>query len=244
MVRRMRQYTQLSYERLSQYIRPQLKDPSESTPGHASVRLQDTDEIFQTRPSIALTKLFQCLSDQAATRVADVHILDLGPARQNILELAARQPYTLHIADVVTGVSLSGSRPCEDINHVLNINDWRDLLPKRPNGGFLAVLCWDIFNYLSVKDIQSLAVYLSEICEYDARIHSISYTGECMPVQPLNFELLTPATLYRRQAHNGTVTAPRYGAGVIADSMTGFQIEHLYQHGSDAVEELYQLQSQ
>lgn len=243
MVRRMRQYTQSSYERLSQYIRPQLEDPSESVPGHAAVKLKDVDERIQTRPSIALTQLFQRLSDHAATSVTDVHILDLGPARQNILELAARQPYTLHIADVVNRARLSRSRSCEDKGHVLKIKDWRDLLPPCPGGGFLAVLCWDIFNYLSVQDIRSLAVYLDEICEHEARIHSISYTSESMPTQPLNFEFLTPATLYRRNAQNDTVVAPRYGANVIAESMAGFHIEHLYQHGCDAVEELYQRHS-
>ncbi len=251
----MRPTPGFSYQRLTRFLRrptpvnapvePQLNSsvsPPDEIRGLAKPFRRNKDNghgRIQTRPSIALNQLFEVLSDLSVTGLHEIHILDLGPARQNILELAARLPYRLHVADVVAGANLRRTEQTDSPRASLAPGQWRDSLPARPNDGFVAILCWDIFNYMNIEDIRRLTACLGALCKPGARMHGITYTGKTMPSEPLNFELLTPATLYRRVNISQSAPAPCYGAGVLADSMDGFRIEHLHQHGTDAVEALY-----
>jgi len=205
------------------------------------VKFASSNNHFHEYPSNGLADLLKRVSIRGSQRHRKFRVLDLGPARQSVLELSALKSFRLQVADVVSDLDIVEADP-RSIYSIgeFSETDWDNCLPAEDGSPIDAVLSWDIFNYLGIEDIGSLSRCLSRRCNPGAFLHSIVYTGETMPLNPLQFDLLLPATLYRSQKISDyTTPSPRYGHALTQKSLGSFVAEHLFQLDADLQEEVY-----
>jgi len=206
-----------------------------------SVKFASSSRQFHEFPSHGLADLLKRISTHGGERREKFRVLDLGPARQSVLELSALKSFSLQIADVVSNLDIVEADPRSIYStSEFSESDWDSCLPVKDSSPVDAVLSWDIFNYLGIEDIGSLARCLGQRCNQGAFLHSIVYTGETMPADPLQFDLLLPATLCRsQQVSDDTTPSPRYGFALTQKSLGSFVAEHLYELDTDLQEEVY-----
>jgi len=199
------------------------------------------DSEFEQWPAPGFAEILNQVEKRAADGTHKYRILDLGPARQSVLELSALRPFDLQIADLVSNTTTIDADPGSIYSDcVFSEEYWERCLPSTDDRQVDAILCWDIFNYLGIEDITNLARCLSRRCVAGAYLHSIIYTSETMPPNPLQFDLLLPSSLCRNNNKSAaSVPSPRFGMALTQHSLPQFEVAQFFQLDSDVQEEIY-----
>lgn len=102
------------------------------------------------------------------------------------------------------------------------------------------VLCWNLFNYLSTRQIEAVISELAPRCRPGARLHAlIEYSARTMPAVPLSFAPTGMGTLEAVVDHGPQVSAPRYSARDLEQCMPGFEHERTMLLGGGIQEYLF-----
>ena len=166
-------------------------------------------------------------------------VLDLGVVRSGTLSLLNGFRCRLDVMALTAGAGsgLDGLEP-EDFSARVNA-----ALPPAGGESLDLVLCWNLFNYLSIDQIGRVVAALAPRCRSGARLHAlIEYSARSMPSRPLSFSPAGPGTLEAVVADDEQVSAPRYSARDLEQCMPGFSHERTMLLGGGMQEYLFRRQ--
>jgi SAM-dependent methyltransferase len=179
----------------------------------------------EVHSSLALATLFREVGP-----LGKLQILDLGPAVGSNVEFLSHFGCKLYIEDLYA--ALAAHRRQED-RQVASAAPFAELLPFPESARFDAVFAWDLFNYLSRKELAGLAHYLKPFCRPGALVFALVSILKQMPAAPIRFKILDRDRLaYERQTADES-PCPRYPPAELADLMKGFRLDRsfLLRHG-------------
>ncbi len=163
----------------------------------------------------------------AMARNPKPHVLDLGPAVGSNVEFLSEYGCRLSIEDLYL------TRTTAVDGEELGTEFFEQLVPLPDGPQFDAVFAWDLFNYLSRKELGRLTARLRQACKPGAQVMALIWIHKSIPAQPIRFR-------YRRkdQLHYDRRTAlersgPRFQPAEINQLMSGFQVARsfLRRHG-------------
>jgi len=110
-----------------------------------------------------------------------LHVLHLGPARQDTLDFFSTRRCRLHIVDLFAELPLPAE---EDTSHGITAH-LRELLQLPTATVFDICLFWDLFNYLDATAMQALIEILSPCIGETTVAHGFSMHNPRTPEQPV-----------------------------------------------------------
>lgn len=149
-------------------------------------------------------------------------VLDLGPAVAQTVQLLGDYRCRLQIADI--GGELATIDAAEDAQSRAAACE-AALGPRGPEPLDL-VLCWDLWNYLSLPGLAALMRAVAARCRPGARIHGlVVYTDTRMPVSPGRFLPQPDGQLLWDAPVAETCAAPRYSPEQLGEALADFRHE-------------------
>jgi hypothetical protein len=149
-------------------------------------------------------------------------LLDLGPARPELVALLTPFRCRLDIADVADGLADLDAEP----DPVLRRGKAEALLPPAGKEPADIVLCWDLLNYLQRPALSALMASVAERMRPGGFAHVlIVYSGTRMPARPSHFSPLSDGRLIETATTEAQRNAPRYSSDDLRQAMRGFTAE-------------------
>ncbi len=162
-------------------------------------------------------RLVESLSDERRSV-----LLDLGPARPELVALLTPFRCRLDIADVADGLAGLDAEP----DPALLREKVEALLPPPGKEPLDIVLCWDLLNYLQRPALSALMAVIAERMRPGAFAHVlIVYSGTRMPLRPSHFSPLPDGRLIETVTTEVQRNAPRYSSDDLRQTMRGFTAE-------------------
>ncbi|MDX1561611.1 MAG: hypothetical protein R3305_01720 [Gammaproteobacteria bacterium] len=160
--------------------------------------------------------------------------LDLGPPAQPVIDCLNNGRCRIDIADLIAngGIEQLNAAETDDERRVVAEN----LLPwsSRKTGSSSSpaddpvdlILCWDLPNYLSMQNLQSLVAALSKRAAPGTRLHMlVVYAARDMPTQPSRYEPTPDGHLIVSPTTSQRIAAPRYSPESLNQAVGGFVYE-------------------
>jgi len=166
-------------------------------------------------------------------------VLDLGVVRSGTVSLLNGLRCRLDVMALTAGAGsgLEGLEP-EEFSALVQA-----AVPPAGDESVDLVLCWNLFNYLSIDQIGRVVAELTPRCRPGARLHAlIEYSARTMPAAPLSFSPAGPGTLEAVVTDDEQVPAPRYSARDLEQCMPGFAHERTMLLGGGMQEYLFRRQ--
>lgn len=155
------------------------------------------------------------------------HVLDLGPSSAKSFNFFAQLSCKIRFENLIELFTVDGGEPV-DSEILLEQMDHR-LDGSNLDERFDLVLTWDIFNYLSLSEIEWLTQKLSLLCRPNALVHSARYLGANIPTQPQAFQAVNQYQVLISEAKD---TGPRHHASHetarLLKLMPDFYLENTY----------------
>ena len=172
--------------------------------------------------SLALPALFDAMS-----RSPKVNVLDLGSAVGTNVEYLSRFGCRLSIED------LFASRSAAAEEGDLGPDFFARLLTVPEGTQFDIVLAWDLYNYLSRKELRHLAAALRRLCRPGALVFSLMWIHKTIPAQPIRFRIQGPDQLLYERRTAVERPGPRFPPAELNQAMIGFRVDRtfLLRHG-------------
>jgi hypothetical protein len=149
-------------------------------------------------------------------------VLDLGPARPELVALLTPFRCRLDIADVADGLADLDAEP----DAALLREKAEALLPPASREPADIVLCWDLLNYLQRPALSALMASVAGRMRPGAFAHVlIVYSGTRMSARPRNFSPLPDGRLIESASSEAQRNAPRYSSDDLRLAMRGFTAE-------------------
>lgn len=179
------------------------------------------------RPSLALAGLLSSLRAVDSPRV-----LDLGPALGGNVTFFGRQHAQFYVADLFRALTPKRSR-ITDSPHRLD-DFFRQQLPGSDAERFHLVLAWDLLDYMTERELQSLGAALAERVVPGGSLFASVGTLAAVPPSPLRYEIVDERTI----RHHGDTTAvrpaPRHKEPTLKRLFPEFHVDssYLLRHGA------------
>lgn len=189
----------------------------------AASALEPEPEVHR---SLALATLFAGLDPERR-----IQIIDLGPAvGANLEYLTARFLCKFFVGDLYRSLLADGARfsdPETDHEALL-----RGALPAVA-APFDLVLAWDLFDYLTRRQIRALSTVLADLCRPGGQLFAMVSIGTEIPASPGTFVFHDAETIIYRDRSAATRPAPRYRPSDVAELTPGFTVDRTYllRHG-------------
>ncbi|HYU33378.1 MAG TPA: class I SAM-dependent methyltransferase [Thermoanaerobaculia bacterium] len=172
--------------------------------------------------SLALPTVFAALA-----RGPRANVLDLGTAIGSNVEHLSEFGCRLSIEDLfMTRMSAADGEQ-------LGPEFFEQLIPL-PNGPqFDVVFAWDLFNYLTRKELAHLTARLRQACRPGAQVLALIWYHKSIPAQPIRFRFHgTEQLVYDRRTALER-PGPRFQPAEINQLMSGFHVDRsfLLRHG-------------
>ena len=187
--------------------------------GRAGVATQSEVEP-EIHRSLALPALFDAMS-----RRPKLNVLDLGSAVGSNVEYLSPFGCKLTIED------LHASRSAE--TGELGPDFFSKLLAVPEGTLFDIVFAWDLYNYLSRKEMGYLAAELRRLCRPGALAFALVWIHKTIPAQPIRFRIQSPDQLLYERRTAVERPGPRFAPAELNQAMAGFQVDRsfLLRHG-------------
>jgi hypothetical protein len=175
----------------------------------------------ETHRSLALPSLLAEIA-----RRPKAQVLDLGPALGSNVEFFHQFGCKLYIEDLFSAIVESprdGEERLDFAAHFGNVS-------REPID---LVFAWDLFNYLSRRELTALGDELGRLCRPGAVVFALLSFLKQMPAQPQRFRIKDGETLgYERQT-TAERPSPRYASSDMAELFPGFTVDRsfLLRHG-------------
>ena len=171
--------------------------------------------------SLALPTLFDAMS-----RRPKLNLLDLGSAVGSNVEYLSQFGCKLTIEDLYASRSAEGAGELGP--------DFFSRLLAVPEGTlFDIVFAWDLYNYLSRKELGYLAAELRRLCRPGALVFALIWIHKTIPAQPIRFRIQSPDQLLYERRTAVERPGPRFAPAELNQAMAGFQVDRsfLLRHG-------------
>lgn len=157
-------------------------------------------------------------------------VLDLGGPNQTLLDrLSAAGPCRLEIADFVANGGLpvlEAIESDEEADRAYGATVIRRLLPGSAGEPLDLILCWDLPNYMSLKNLKRLCEVLAERATSGCRLHMlIAYSKREMPSAPARYALQDKGQLAQACRSDDITPAPRYSPEDLGMAVAPFRYE-------------------
>jgi hypothetical protein len=187
--------------------------------GAASTQTVTGPEVHR---SLALPTVFETMA-----RGPKANVLDLGSAVGSNVEHLSQYGCKLSIEDLYL------TRTSSAEGQELGPDFFEQLLPL-PNGAqYDVVFAWDLFNYLTRKELAHLTARLRQACRPGAQVLALIWIHKTIPAQPIRFRFEgTNQLVYDRRTHLER-PGPRFQPAEINQGMSGFRVDRsfLLRHG-------------
>ena len=153
-------------------------------------------------------------------------VLDLGPANGgNLDQLAGFTGHhcKLFIANFFERLSEAG--PSARRNIPTFTATCSRLLDFPAATRFDLILAWDVFNYLSLLEIEALVGHLSRHSHGGAHLMALVSIYKMIPDRPFRFCIRSADTLRYETLSRGLRDSPRYTENQLVKRMSGFQVD-------------------
>lgn len=165
--------------------------------------------------------LFRRLVGMLSTETRAV-VLDLGPARPEIVALLTPYRCRLEIADLADGLEALDQEP----DPALLYAKAEALLPPARAEPVDIVLCWGLLNYLQKPALSALMSCVGARMGPGGFAHAlIVYSGTKMPARPSQFAPLPDGRLVETTTTDVQRTAPRYSPDDLGRCLRAFRVE-------------------
>ena len=163
----------------------------------------------------------------AMARGPKPHVLDLGPAIGSNVEYLSQYGCRLSIQDLY--LTRSSAVDGEE----LGAEFFEQLLPLPDGPLYNVVFAWDLFNYLSRKELKHLTARLRQACRPGAQVLALIWIHKSIPAQPIRFRFRGPDQLHYDRRTSLERPGPRFQPAEINQLMSGFQVDRsfLLRHG-------------
>lgn len=171
--------------------------------------------------SLALPEVIAEIGKRPKARV-----LDLGPALGSNVDFFARFGCKLYIEDLFSAVVESPVDGDERLDFARHL-----ACPDREPIDL--VFAWDLFNYLSRKELLALGRELAGLCRPGAMVFALLSYVKQIPAQPLRFRIQDEESLLYLPQTSAERPSPRYASSDMADLFPGFTVDRsfLLRHG-------------
>jgi hypothetical protein len=162
----------------------------------------------------------------AISKRPKARVLDLGPALGSNVDFFARFGCKLYIEDLFSAVVESPVEGDERLDFARHLES-----PDREPIDL--VIAWDLFNYLSRKELLALGRELAKLCRPGAMVFALLSYLKQIPAQPLRFRIQDEESLLYMPQSGGERPSPRYAPSEVADLFSGFSVDRsfLLRHG-------------
>jgi hypothetical protein len=187
--------------------------------GAASTQTLAEPEVHR---SLALPTVFEAMA-----RGSKANVLDLGPAVGSNVEHLSQYGCKLSIED------LYQTRTTAADGAELGADFFEQFLPL-PNGAqYDVVFAWDLFNYLSRKELAHLTARLRLACRPGAQVLALIWIHKTIPAQPIRFRFQGTDKLVYDRRTSLERPGPRFQPAEINHGMSGFRVDRsfLLRHG-------------
>ena len=153
-------------------------------------------------------------------------VLDLGPASgENVDQLAAYtgNNYKLFIANFFEQLSEAG--PSARRNPPTFASTCERLLNFPAGTRFDLIFAWDLFNYLTLLEVEALVGYLGRHSHGGTHLMALVSIYKMMPDRPFQFMIRSPDTLRYETLSRALRDSPRYTENQLVKRMSGFRVE-------------------
>lgn len=146
-------------------------------------------------------------------------VLDLGPARSRTIELLQPRRARLYVADLPASLAdPTGEAAAARFEAMLP-----PAVDERPLD---VVLCWDLWNYLSLPELGALMARVEARCRAGTLVHALfMYTHRQLPASPSVYLPCEDGRLECLASTTALRPAPRYSSEQLSDAMPGFRME-------------------
>lgn len=154
-------------------------------------------------------------------------ILDLGSAVGSNVEFLSQLGCKLHIGDLyatrTAAVAPEGEQPGLDVLEQIFPADVR----------LDVVLAWDVFSYLTRKEMVRLGALIRRNCKPGALVFALVSNQKQIPAQPMRFRIQGNDQLIYERRTAQERTGPRYTPSEVTGFMKGFRVDRsfLLRHG-------------
>lgn len=163
----------------------------------------------------------------AMARGPKPHVLDLGPAIGANVEYLSEFGCRLSIEDLYL------TRTTAAEGEELGPEFFEQLVPLPDGPQYDVVFAWDLFNYLSRKELGRLTARLRQACRPGAQVLALIWIHKSIPAQPIRFRFRGPDHLVYDRRTALERPGPRFQPAEINQLMSGFQVDRsfLLRHG-------------
>ncbi len=172
--------------------------------------------------SLALPTVFAAMA-----RGPKANVLDLGTAIGSNVEHLSQYGCRLSIEDLFM------TRTTVADGEQLGPEFFEQLIPL-PNGPqFDVVFAWDLFNYLTRKELGLLTTRLRQACRTNAQVLALIWIHKSIPAQPIRFRFRGMDQLVYDRRTALERPGPRFQPAEINQLMAGFHVDRsfLLRHG-------------
>jgi 2-polyprenyl-3-methyl-5-hydroxy-6-metoxy-1,4-benzoquinol methylase len=174
---------------------------------------------LEPQPPLYRSPTLQALVSRLSSEGA-YHILDLGVASGANVEFFSRFSCRLQIADLPEALASEKLRPLLTADPVAA---FRMILPVSW-APFDVVLAWDVLNYLTREQFDSLAAHVGSLCRPGALVLAFVSTTKEMSSAPLVFKIVDDQTLLLWKQTTAVRPSPRFPPAEVGRLMSGFAV--------------------
>lgn len=155
-----------------------------------------------------------------------LRVVDVGPARGATIAFFQQFRCKLYIDDAVTALTRRDEAEVDaeqdERRFAARLRTW---LPAPEHGEIDAVLCWDLFDYLSRPRLAALALHIAPWLRPGGYLHAFIAARPEMPAQPGQFAVLDQNSIAYTPAPGPMRPAPRYHQLDLGRLMPQFAVE-------------------
>lgn len=186
--------------------------------------------VANTEQETHASPAFEALSNWLDT-IPEPRVLDLGSASGANLDYFAELSARLQVVDLFHGVEEYPGGPGRREQAADQM--FRELLPTTAAGVYHAILVWDLFNYLSRRQMRALGDRLAELSHPGTRALAMVSNLPRIPDTAPSFRIVDRSSLAYATGSERSRSNPRWPPGEVQKAMGAFEVERsfLLRHG-------------
>jgi len=157
----------------------------------------------------------------------EMRVLDLGPAQSRNMEFVAGYGGELTVADLYRGLMTQKLESGND--EALSARRFSELLSFSADTRFDSVLLWDVLNYLSPDEQQTLMRTLEPFCVPGTAFLAFIRSQKEMPPAPSLYTIESAETIVFEAPKGRARPSPRYLEGNLLKQLYALTVENRYQ---------------
>ncbi|HTQ81188.1 MAG TPA: methyltransferase domain-containing protein [Thermoanaerobaculia bacterium] len=160
-----------------------------------------------------------------------LQVLDLGPALGSNVEFLSQFGCKIYIEDLYAALVARGGTGGD--GEEAGPRFFAEFLPPDEAASFDVVIAWDVFNYLTRKELGHLMRHLTPFCHSGTVVFALISILKQIPAEPIRFRIVDEEHLAYEVRTAVQRPAPRFVPSEMLDLLRGFRVDRsfLLRHG-------------